>query len=298
MRTLPFAADPIPAVLEELLDAGGKRIRPALTLLFGRLFAVAEEPLFALAAAIEMVHTATLVHDDLVDNSHLRRGRPTANARWKPGAAVLMGDFLFAWGAQLAADAGSTPVMQCFASALTTVVNGEVGQMFHPDAVRNLDQYLARIRAKTATLFEAACESPALLAGRPADARSAALYGLNLGLAFQMADDILDYEGDSRQTGKPVGSDLRQGLITLPALCYLDTNPADPDLRRLLDGDRGAADVDRLFKSICESDAVECARTLAGEYAAKAVAAISALPNGAHHSALNELATLAVHRDQ
>jgi octaprenyl-diphosphate synthase len=299
MRTLPFTpAEPIPSAMEELLDAGGKRVRPALTLIFGKIFAAADEPLVSLAAAIEMVHTATLVHDDLVDNSHLRRGRLTANARWEPGAAVLVGDFLFAWAAQLASASGSTPVVQCFASALTTVVNGEVGQMFHPAAVRTLDQYLARIQAKTATLFEAACESPALLAGRPAEeTRSAAVYGLNLGLAFQMTDDILDVTGDSGRTGKPAGSDLRQGLITLPTLCYLESHPGDPDHRRLIEGGRESAMADRLLESIRASDAVSCARSIAVDYAGKASEALADFQPSPYRSALHDLASIAVDRE-
>jgi len=147
-------------------------------------------------------------------------------------------------------------------------------------------------------LFEAACESPALLAGRPAaETRFAAAYGLNLGLAFQMADDILDVAGDSGRTGKPAGSDLRQGLITLPTLCFLESHPGDPDLRRLIDGDRESLDAGRLLESIRSSDAVACARTIAVEYAGKAAAALAAFPPGPYRTALHDLASLAVDRE-
>lgn len=299
MRALPFSAsDPIPSVLEDLLNSGGKRIRPALTLLFGKMFAVPDAPLHSLAAAIEIVHTATLVHDDLIDNAHLRRGKPTANAKWEPGAAILMGDFLFAWAAQLAAAAGSTPVMQRFAAALTTVVSGEIGQMFGKATAHTFEEYLRRIQEKTATLFEAACESPLLLVTRPAEAKQAAAYGLNFGIAFQMADDILDVTGDSNRMGKPVESDLEQGLITLPTIYYGDLHPEDPDLRALLSGHRASADIDRLLRAIRASDAVDRARARAREFAGKASAALATLPAGAWRDALQEITLFAVERNQ
>jgi geranylgeranyl pyrophosphate synthase len=298
MRALPFrAAEPLPSTLKDLLGSGGKRIRPTLTLLFGRMFAVPDDALFSLAAAVEVVHTATLVHDDLIDNSHLRRGKPTPNAKWQPGITVLLGDLLFAWAAQLAAATGSTQVMQRFASALTTVVSGEIAQTVGRPGKPGMKEYLHRIQGKTAALFEAACESPGLLADLPAEARLAAAYGGNLGIAFQMADDILDYTGEAAETGKPTGTDLRQGLITLPAICYHQEHPKDADMNAVLDGRLEQADFGRLLQAIRKSSAIERARTIAKEYAEKAASILSRLPAGPHRDALNKLTLVAVDRN-
>ncbi len=297
MRSLPVAASgPLASTLKDLLGSGGKRIRPTLTVLFGRLLSVPDDPLFFLAAAVEVVHTATLVHDDLIDNSILRRGKPTPNAKGQPATAVLIGDLLFAWAAQLAAATKSTPVMQCFASALTTVVTGEIAQTFSPILPCDLDGYLRRIEGKTAALFSAACESPGLLAGRPLEARLAAEYGRNFGIAFQMADDILDYAGKTTDTGKPTGSDLRQGLITLPAICYRQENPRDADLKALLAGNHGRVDTERLLQSIRKSTAIEGARAIAEKYAAKAASLLPRLPSGPHRDALEQLTLTIVER--
>jgi geranylgeranyl pyrophosphate synthase len=299
MRALPFpAVESLPATLKDLLGSGGKRIRPTLTLLFGRMFAVPQERLFSLAAAVEVVHTATLVHDDLIDNAQYRRGKPTVNARWQPGTTVLLGDLLFAWAAQLAAATGSAPVMQRFAAALTTVVSGEIVQTVGRSGRPGMKEYLHRIRGKTAALFTAACESPGLLAGLPAEARLAASYGENLGIAFQMTDDILDFTGKDKETGKPTGSDLRQGLITLPAICYRREHPRDADLNALMGGRVGKADVGRLLQAVRESSAIARAQSIAGEYAGKAAAVLARLPAGPHRDALNDLTRIAVDRNR
>lgn len=285
--------------MEHLLAAGGKRIRPAMTLMAARLFGAPRERSIALAGAIEMLHTASLVHDDLVDGSLLRRGLPTLNAQWTPAATVLAGDFLFARAAELAAEAESVPVMKAFAQTLMTIVNGELTQLFAGHSVASRENYFRRIYGKTASLFAVAAEAPALLAEAGADYVAAMRrYGEQAGMAFQIVDDILDFTSDESHLGKPAGSDLRQGLITLPVLCYLDQNPDDPNLARLLNGHAGdTALVERVVQTIRSSGAIEAARDEARAYVRRAQAALAAVPDNEHRQALHDLVEVFVERD-
>ncbi|MCS6910189.1 MAG: polyprenyl synthetase family protein [Anaerolineales bacterium] len=285
--------------MNHLLAAGGKRVRPAMTLLAARLFDAPRERSIALASAIEMLHTASLVHDDLVDGSLLRRGLPTLNAQWTPAATVLAGDFLFARAAELAAEAESVPVMKAFARTLMTIVNGELTQLFLGHGVASRENYFRRIYGKTASLFAVAAESPALLAEAEADYIAAMRrYGEEAGMAFQIVDDILDFTSDESHLGKPAGSDLRQGLITLPVLCYLDQNPEDPNLARLLDGRTGDATlVERVVQAVRTSGAIEAARDEARAFVCRAQAALSGVPDNAHRQALHDLVEIFVERD-
>jgi geranylgeranyl pyrophosphate synthase len=210
-----------------LLDAGGKRIRPALTLLTGRLYPCEADKIISMAAAVEMLHTATLVHDDVVDGSLLRRGSPTLNAHWSPGATILTGDYLFARAADLAAQTDNVRVMQIFARTLMTIASGELRQLFG-DATRRQtrEDYFKRIYAKTASMFELATEAAGVLIGAAEDENLALRqYGHDLGIAFQIMDDVLDFIGDESPLGKPVASDLRQGIVTLPVIDYLEAHP-------------------------------------------------------------------------
>jgi geranylgeranyl pyrophosphate synthase len=219
-----------------LLDAGGKRIRPALTLLTGRLYPADSDKIVSMAAAVEMLHTATLVHDDVVDGSLLRRGSPTLNAHWSPGATILTGDYMFARAADLAAQTGNVRVMQIFARTLMTIVSGELRQLFG-DATRRQtrEDYFRRIYAKTASMFELATEAAGVLIGAAEDEIAALRqYGHDLGIAFQIMDDVLDFIGDESQVGKPVASDLRQGIVTLPVIDYLGAQPHDRRVDDLL----------------------------------------------------------------
>jgi len=219
-----------------LLDAGGKRIRPALTLLAGRLYPCDSDKVISMAAAVEMLHTATLVHDDVVDGSLLRRGSPTLNAHWSPGATILTGDYLFARAADLAAQTDHVRVMQIFARTLMTIVSGELRQLFG-DATRRQtrEDYFKRVYAKTASMFELATEAAGVLIGAT-EGEIVALrqYGHDLGIAFQIMDDVLDFIGDESQVGKPVANDLRQGIVTLPVIDYLDAHPRDQRVDDLL----------------------------------------------------------------
>jgi geranylgeranyl pyrophosphate synthase len=292
MREIPFSSSkPVTESLEGLLAAGGKRLRPALALLFGRMLRVPDDPLFQLSASVEIVHTATLVHDDVVDQSSIRRGMPTVNARWSMGTAVLVGDFLFAWAARLAAATGSIAVMQKFAGALATIVDGEIRQISTSNSAYSTAEYEDRIQSKTAALFEVSCAGPALLVDDSTTAERAAEYGRSFGMAFQIADDILDFTADSADTGKPSGQDLRQGLVTLPAILFFKTHPADPDVSSFHSGSRDSNLLGRLIEKIRLSDAIEQSREYARRYIERAVNSMATFPSGLHRNALESLAS-------
>ena len=218
-----FPADP----LTSLLDCGGKRIRPALVILASKFHACDAEKVLSLAASVELLHTATLVHDDLLDGSLLRRGNPTLNASLSTEAVILIGDYLFARAADLAASTKSVPIVTIFAQTLMTICSGELRQAFDDgDRLRSRDHYYQSIDSKTASLFAASAEAGGVLSGaRTAMVDAFRAYGRNLGMAFQILDDILDFTGDEKELGKPIGSDLRQGLITLPLLLFLEMHP-------------------------------------------------------------------------
>jgi geranylgeranyl pyrophosphate synthase len=288
------------AAIEHLLSSGGKRIRPALVIFASRLYSpeIGSEAV-ALAAAVEMLHTASLVHDDLIDGSLLRRGIPTLNAAWTPGATILTGDYLFARAADLAAQAGSLPVMRVFADTLMVICTGELKQQFSdPQTRTRRDDYYARIYAKTASLLTLATQAAGMLRNAPQD-QVVALhdYGYNLGMAFQVVDDVLDFVGDQTRMGKPVGSDLRQGLVTLPTLCYLEQHPGDPLIARILQDGRGSdQDIRQAVSAIRDSGATDCALAEARDLARRGVAALARLPAGPPRQAMEDLTDFVVQR--
>jgi geranylgeranyl pyrophosphate synthase len=287
------------SALEHLLASGGKRVRPATALLAARLFDAEPERAIALAAAIEMLHTATLVHDDLIDGSLLRRGLPTLNAQWTPGATVLTGDYLFARAAELAAETDSVRVMSVFARTLMVIVNGEINQMFVGRGQASREGYYERIYAKTASLFAVAAEAGTILG--EADERTIAAmrqFGREVGMAFQIVDDVLDFSGDQARLGKPVGSDLRQGLFTLPVLYYVEAHPEDRDVAALLNGAAGARDrVDRVVRAVQASGALNQALDEARGHVLRAQAHLQAMPANSFRDALASLADYVVRRN-
>ncbi len=285
--------------IEYLIQAGGKRVRPAMTLLAGRMLGAEAGPLAFLGAALEMLHTASLVHDDLIDGALMRRGHATLNTQWNAPATVLAGDFLFGRAADLAAQTDNVAVMRSFARTLMTMVNGELNQMFNGRGHPTRDGYFMRIFGKTGSLFVTAAEGPAFLSGAsPAVATAMATYGREVGIAFQIMDDILDFTADASHLGKPVGNDLRQGLFTLPALLYLEGRPDDPNVAALLDGHAGdAAIVARVVDSVRESGAIQAALDEARAYVARGVAALSVIPDNPYRQALVDLAIAFVTRD-
>jgi len=288
------------AAIEHLLASGGKRVRPALVILASRLYSAQIGPqVLALAAAVEMLHTASLVHDDLIDASLLRRGIPTLNATWTPGATILTGDYLFARAAGLGARTGSLRVMEMFAETLMVICSGELKQQFSDLQTRvRRDDYYARIYAKTASLFALATEAAGVLANATEDEVAALReYGLSLGMAFQVVDDVLDFIGDETRLGKPVGSDLRQGIITLPTLCYLEQHPDDELIVRLLrDGHGSEEDIHRAVQAIRESGAIDTALEEARNFAHRSLLALQQLPSGSPCQPMQDLADFVIRR--
>jgi geranylgeranyl pyrophosphate synthase len=287
------------AALHHLLGAGGKRIRPTLGLLVGNMLGADPRKLITLAAAVELLHTATLVHDDLIDGALLRRGNPTLNALWSPATTVLTGDFIFARAAKLAAETNCLPLMRLFAETLAIIVNGELTQLFTSHGIASRENYDQRIFAKTASLFEMSARAAAMIS--PVDEATVEAmqdYGYQLGMAFQIVDDILDFNGEQAEVGKPVGSDLLQGLITLPTLHYIEDHPDDPDVRALLEGNTDAnRDMRlRLVQSIRKSDAISRSMNEAEKYVAEALSILTDMPVGIERQALEDLARYIVDR--
>ncbi len=286
------------AALEQILAAGGKRIRPTLGLLVGNMLGAPEDKLITLGAAVELLHTATLVHDDLIDGSLLRRGMPTLNARWSPAATVLTGDFLFARAAKLAAETDHLPLMNLFAETLAVIVNGELNQMLSGRGLVNRESYYQRIYAKTASLFEMTSRAAAMISPAHGEAvESMRKFGYETGMAFQIVDDILDYTGEQTAMGKPIGSDLLNGLITLPAIYYAEAFPLDEDVKSIQDG--GWANQERmarLVEAIRRTDAVKSAMNEANQHVENALLVLDKFDPSSERDGLENLAKFIVDR--
>jgi geranylgeranyl pyrophosphate synthase len=285
--------------LDHLLSSGGKRVRPAVALLTGGMLGGDQANLITLAAAIEMLHTATLVHDDLIDGALLRRGIATLNAQWTPAATVLTGDFVFARAAKLAAETNSLAVMHLFAETLTTIVDGEITQLFSRHTLANRENYYHRIHAKTASMFELATKAAAILSDvDDCVIDQAHVFGNHIGMAFQIVDDVLDFTGEQATVGKPVASDLRQGLFTLPAIYFLENHPADPDLQTILKGGYpGNEAMERLVREIRTSGAIEKSMEEAQDYVDRSLALLDQFQESPERLALQHLASYIIRRD-
>ena len=282
-----------------LFESGGKRVRPAVSLLIGGMLGGQHDRLVTLAAAIEMLHTATLVHDDLIDGAMMRRGITTINARWSPAATVLTGDFVFARAAKLAAETDSVEVMRLFAETLATIVSGEITQLFSRSGVASRKNYEQRIYAKTASLFELATGAAAFLCDVDDSIVEAMhCYGHDIGMAFQIVDDILDFTGDQSTVGKPVASDLRQGLVTLPALYYYEQNPEDADMRAILDGRTNNGNIERVVTGIRKSGAINQSLGEARAHVRRAHKILADMPDTVERSSLYALGEYIVDREQ
>ena len=286
------------SALAHLLAAGGKRIRPTLGLLVGNMLGAPEEKLITLGASVELLHTATLVHDDLIDGALLRRGMPTLNARWSPAATVLTGDFLFARAAKLAAETDYLPLMKLFADTLATIVNGELTQMFSARGVIDRENYYNRIYAKTASLFEMSALAASMVATEDEEMRaSMKSFGYEVGMAFQIVDDILDFTGDQSAVGKPIGSDLLNGLVTLPAIYYAEANPDNEDVISLPQGGwKDTERVQRLVDGIRQSEAIKLAMEEARHAVSRALESLEDAPAVPEREALQNLAKFIVDR--
>jgi geranylgeranyl pyrophosphate synthase len=287
------------AALEQILSAGGKRIRPTLGLLVGNMLGAPSDKLVTLGAAVELLHTATLVHDDLIDGSLLRRGMPTLNARWSPAATVLTGDFLFARAAKLAAETDHLPLMNAFAETLATIVNGELNQMFGNRGEINRENYYQRIYAKTASLFEMTTGAAAMISpAGDTTVETMRVFGYETGMAFQIVDDVLDYTGEQTTVGKPIGSDLLNGLVTLPAIYFAESHPEDEDVKSLAEGGWANQErMTRLVESIRHTDAVKKALAEANQHAGIALRTLEGFEQGPEREALESLARFIIRRN-
>jgi octaprenyl-diphosphate synthase len=286
-------------VAEYIVAGGGKRLRPVLLLLVAGAFRKCDARAHAFAAVIELIHTATLLHDDVVDESDLRRGRKTANSVFGNAASVLVGDFLYSRAFQMMVSVGDMDVMRVLADATNTIAEGEVLQLMNiGDAAVTEESYLKVIRYKTAKLFEAAGRIGAMTAG--ADAAICARmgeYGMRLGTAFQLVDDVLDYSGDVTQTGKNLGDDLNEGKATLPLLRVLECGSAEQrDTVRKALTEPGSADFPAVLEAICATGALEYTENAARDEAARAAQLLESLPAGQNRETLLELCSFAVER--
>ncbi|MDI3339052.1 MAG: polyprenyl synthetase family protein [Sphaerobacter sp.] len=295
----PFVGE----ILQGLIDAGGKRLRPLTLLLAARPFSYDIERLLPAAVGVELLHTASLIHDDTVDRALLRRGRPTLNSIFSTETVILLGDYVFARSAMMAAQTMNPRVMQVFASSLAHICDGQLREIF---TARELDQsfddYRRRIFGKTASLFAGSAEMGAIL-GEADEPQIQALrrYGENLGMAFQIVDDVLDLRESTDEIGKPAGLDLRQGTITLPTMLFFELNRGNGHyaelVRRVVDG-RGATDEDYATATavIRESGALERALEIAAEYVRQAREALRIVPPGEGRDLLEVLAEASLSR--
>lgn len=287
------------AALDHLISSGGKRIRPNITLLVGKLLNGDLRRLITLSAAIELLHTATLVHDDLIDGSLLRRGIPTLNSKWSPAATVLTGDFMFAKAAKLAADTDSIPVMKLFANTLGTIVNGEIAQMFSSHCMGDINLYYERIYAKTASLFETSTTAAAIISNADLSQKEyLRQFGYELGIAFQIIDDVLDFTSNQEKLGKPVGGDLRLGLITLPAILYFANNPTEELSQEFFNYDCNPPlnVLEALIQNIRNSSAIQESFEKANAHIENCLVALHQLPPSIERDALEELACFVTQR--
>ena len=286
-------------VSEYIIHSGGKRLRPALLLLTAGACGAAGEQARVLAAVVEFIHTATLLHDDVVDESSLRRGRETANELFGNAASVLVGDFLYSRAFQMMVSVGRMRVMEVLSEATNVIAEGEVLQLMNcHDADVNEERYLQVIRYKTAKLFEAAARLGGVLADvSPALEDGLARYGMHLGTAFQIIDDVLDYSGNEADTGKHLGDDLAEGKPTLPLIYARDrgTPEVAAAIRKAIESG-GLEEFDAVLKTVHESGALDAARAAARNEAALAHKALAELPDSNYKQALEDLADFAVAR--
>jgi octaprenyl-diphosphate synthase len=282
-----------------IVDAGGKRLRPLLALLAAAGCSYEGEQHIKFAAVIEFIHTATLLHDDVVDLSTLRRGRPTANAEFGNASSVLVGDFLYTRAFQLLVEIGNMTIMRDMATTTNMIAAGEVLQLVRagkPDTSEA--QYLDVITRKTAILFASACFGAATLADQPATISEALRdFGHNTGIAFQVIDDVLDYEGDPAEMGKNVGDDLNEGKLTLPLIHVLQQG--DSAARELVAAairNKDAGRIDEVLAAVQRTGSLTYAREVAGTYQQRALTALELLPHSPHRESMRAIAELAIRR--
>jgi octaprenyl-diphosphate synthase len=291
----------IPEVANHLISSGGKRLRPMLTLAMASLVGYSGDGHVTLAAAVEFMHTATLLHDDVVDDSDMRRGKLSARMLWGNEASVLVGDFLLGQAFRMMVEVGSLQALEILSDAAATIAEGEVMQLA---AAKNTatteDEYLAVIRGKTAELFAAACEVGPAIANRPkAEQTACRSFGMNLGIAFQLVDDALDYGGKSTKLGKNVGDDFREGKITLPVvLAFRRGNESERAfwMRALERGDIKDGDLDHAIGLMTKHGTIDDTLSRARHYGAMAIDALALFPASPMHAALEQVVAFCLAR--
>ena len=291
----------IPKLAHHLIDSGGKRLRPMLTIASAKLVGCKGDAHVTMAASVEFMHTATLLHDDVVDESDVRRGKKCARILWGNQASVLVGDFLLGQSFRMMVDVGSLPGLKILSHAAAVIAEGEVMQLA---AAKNMstteDEYLAIVNAKTAALFSAAAEVSPALANRPLEEQAALKsYGRNLGIAFQLVDDALDYAGDSDRLGKSVGDDFREGKITLPViLAFRRGTEAERDFwrRALVEGDTSDANLAEAITLVKRHRTIEATLERARTYGAMAQDALAIFPDSRPRQALLDVVGFCVSR--
>ncbi|MBU2987466.1 polyprenyl synthetase family protein [Saccharophagus degradans] len=283
-----------------IVDAGGKRLRPLLVLLTARALGYDGNQHLSLSAIIEFIHTATLLHDDVVDVSALRRGRPTANANWGNAPSVLVGDFLYSRAFQMMVEIGEMGIMKELANTTNVISEGEVQQLVNARNPEVTEQnYMTVIHKKTAALFEAACETAAILAGADATTRKAVRsYGYHLGVAFQLVDDVLDYQGDAEELGKNVGDDLAEGKPTLPLIYTINNGSAEEaELVKQAIINSSLDKLQQIVDIVQRRGGLEYTQQCAQDHINRAKQAIALLPETEFRSAMEDLADFAIKRN-
>jgi octaprenyl-diphosphate synthase len=290
-------------VAAHVMDAGGKRLRPMLTILFARALNFRGDDLHTLASSLEFLHSATLMHDDILDNADLRRGKPAAHTLFGLTPTILAGDVLLALANEIVARTGNPPLTACISKAIMQTASGEIMEIA---AVRNAGitraEYIEIITGKTAYLIQSACEFGVIAAGASERLRSAARsFGLNLGIAFQLVDDALDYTSGTDTSGKPLGGDLREGKFTLPLLLYLESLPDEErqaTIRELTDADLNPARQDRIIAEIASKGFADQTRDAAKSYLALASQALDVLPVCLEKNLLGAMVDFVLTRDK
>ncbi len=286
--------------LSYVVRGDGKGIRPALTLLSGKFYNYNLKYLLSMATAVELMHTATLIHDDAIDKSVARRGKPTIYKMWGEETAILLGDYLFAKAGEHVADTQSPRVIKLFSQTLAAISSGELNQLLDAFKLEQTrQQYFRRISGKTASLFSLATKSGAILSGAPEkSAKALEEYGYNLGIAFQIVDDVLDFTGTEDELGKPVGSDLFQGTLTLPALLVLERYPENNPIKGLFENKDKQKNIEKAIDLIRNSAIVDECYAIASEYSARACQNLSLLPESPGRLPLIKLADYILKRNK
>lgn len=289
--------DLLAQLLEYMLDNSGKRIRPALTLLAGKFFNYDIEKLRLMGTGVELLHNATLVHDDIVDNAPIRRGKPSIVAEWGKGSALLLGDYLFARAGVLVASTGNIRVTKLFSETLMTISGGELSQVDIDYNIKQARQnYYNWIAAKTARLFSTSVETGAILTGASEELVNAFnRYGHYFGMAFQIVDDILDFIGKETELGKPVGSDLIEGAVTLPSILYAEAHQHDTLIKEVI-ARRDPEMVANVVEKVKNSSVIEESFTIARDFCEKACRSLDPLPDNEYRKSLTDLAYFIVDR--